>query len=48
MVKVSLKMSAKGWGKSGNIEMDLEADTIEDMEKLLEMAKEDFKLQLNL
>lgn len=48
MVKVIVKMEAKGWMKSGSVEMELEADTIEDMEKLLSIAKEDFKLDMEM
>ena len=46
MVKVKLRMEAKGWGKSGHVELDLESDTIEDMEKLISYAKEKFKLEM--
>ena len=48
MVKVIVKTKAKGWMKSGSVEMELESDTIEDMEKLVKMAKENFRLGLEL
>lgn len=47
-MKLSIKMRAKAWFKSGSLEMDLEAETLEDMEKLLVIAKENFKLELDL
>ena len=47
-MKLSIKMRAKGWFKSGNMEMDLEAETLEDMEKLISYAKENFKLEMDL
>jgi len=47
-MKLSIKMRAKGWFKSGNMEMDLEAETLEDMEKLVAIVKENFKLELDL
>ena len=48
MVKVSIKVRGRGWIKSGSLEMDLEIETYEDMEKLLDIVKEDFKLELEL
>jgi len=47
-MKLSIKMRAKGWFKSGNLEMDLEAETLENMEKLVAIVKENFKMEVGL
>lgn len=47
-MKLSIKMRGKGWFTSVNMEMDLEAETLEDMEKLVALVKENFKMELSL
>ena len=47
-MKLSMKTRARSWFKSGSLELDLEAESLEDMEKLVAIAKENFKLGLEL
>ena len=46
-MKIKIYIHAKNWFGHGNASAELEADTIEDMEKLIELSKTfDFKVKI--
>jgi len=47
-MKIKIKMNGSDWFKHANAEFELEADTIEEMEKLIALAKDNFKLSLSV
>lgn len=47
-MKIKAQMDGKTWFKQANLEFELAADTIEEMEQLIKLTKENFNLSLSV
>jgi len=47
-MKIKAHLKGKGWIKNASLEFELETDTIEEMEKLIELTKKNFDLSLSV
>ena len=47
-MKIKINMKGKGWFKQANLEIELETDTIEEMEKLIALTKKNFNASLSV